>query len=69
VLDAKVSVEVFDEFPYTSPNAAGKKLLKPEQLANPASFPPGNPKLETFKMIPPEMSAAIDKLMTDLKNK
>jgi spermidine/putrescine transport system permease protein len=69
VLDAKVSVEVFDEFPYTSPNAAGKKLLKPEQLANPASFPPGDPKLETFKMIPPEMATAIDKLMTDLKNK
>jgi spermidine/putrescine transport system substrate-binding protein len=69
VLEPKVSVEVFDEFPYTSPNAAGKKLLKPEQLANPASFPPGDPKLETFKMISPEMSAAIDKLVTDLKNK
>lgn len=69
VLDPKVSVEVFDEFPYTSPNAAGKKLLKPAQLENPASFPPGDPKLETFKMISPEMSSAIDKLVTDLKNK
>lgn len=69
VLEPKVSVEVFDEFPYTSPNAAGKKLLKPAQLANPASFPPGDPKLETFRAIPPEMSAAVDKLVTDIKNR
>ena len=68
VLEAKVSVEVFDEFPYTSPNSAGMKLLKPAQLANPASFPPGDPKLATFKSISPEMSSAIDKLVTDLKN-
>jgi spermidine/putrescine transport system substrate-binding protein len=69
VLEQKVSVEVFNEFPYTSPNAAGKKVLSPAQLANPASFPPGDPKLEIFRMISPEMSAAIDKLVTDIKNK
>ena len=68
VLEPKVSVQVWEEFPYTLANAEGKKLLKPEQLANTASFPPGEPKLEIFKAIPPEMSAAIDKLVTDLKN-
>jgi len=69
VLEPKVSVEVWEEFPYTLVNAEGVKLLKPEQLKNPASFPPAESKLETFKMIPAEMSAAIDKLVTDLKNK
>lgn len=68
VLEPKISVQIWEEFPYTLVNAEGMKLLTPEQLANPASFPPGNPKLETFKMIPSEMSVAIDKLVTDLKN-
>lgn len=69
VLDPKVSVEVYDEFPYTLANAEGRKLLKPDQLANNASFPTGDPKLETFKMISPDMAGAIDKMVTDLKNK
>jgi spermidine/putrescine transport system permease protein len=69
VLDPKVSVEVWEEFPYTLVNAEGRKLLKPDQLSNPASFPPGDPKLETFRPIPEAQSAAIDKLVTDLKNK
>jgi spermidine/putrescine transport system substrate-binding protein len=69
VLDPKRSVEVWEEFPYTLVNAEGRKLLKPDQLANAASFPPGDPKLETFRPIPEAQSAAIDKLVTDLKNK
>jgi len=69
VLEPKVSVEVWEEFPYTMVNAEGMKLLKPDQLANTASFPPGESKLETFKKIPGEMAVAIDKLVTDLKNK
>jgi len=69
VLEPRVSVEVWEAFPYTLANAEGRKLLKPGQLANAASFPPGEPKLDTFKMIPPEMAAAIDKIVTDLKNK
>jgi spermidine/putrescine transport system substrate-binding protein len=68
VLEPKVSVAIWEEFPYTLVNAEGKKLLKPEQLANPASFPPGDPKLDLFKMISPDRAAAIDKLVTDLKN-
>ncbi|MEQ1862865.1 MAG: spermidine/putrescine ABC transporter substrate-binding protein [Chthoniobacteraceae bacterium] len=69
VLEPKVIAAVWNEFPYTLPNAAGRKLLKPEQLANPASFPPGDPKLATFKAISKDMSAAIDKMVTDLKVK
>jgi len=69
VLEPKVSVEVWTEFPYTLANAEGKKLLTPEQLSNNASFPPGDPKLDTFKMISKDLSAAIDKTVTDLKNK
>lgn len=69
ILEPKVSVEVYDEFPYTLANAEGRKLLKPDQLANNASFPAGDPKLDTFKMISSEMAGAIDKVVTDLKNK
>ncbi len=69
ILEPKVSVAVYDEFPYTLANAEGCKLLKPDQLANNASFPVGDPKLDTFKMISPDMAGAIDKVVTDLKNK
>ena len=69
VLDAKVSAQVFSDFPYTIVNAEGRKLLKPAQLENPASFTPGDPKLDYFTAIPKDRSAAVDKLMTDLKNK
>lgn len=69
VLEPKVSVEVWEEFPYTLANAEGRKLLKPDQLANNASFPAGDPKLDTFKMISADMAGAIDKMVTDLKNK
>lgn len=68
VLDPEISVEVWTDFPYTMVNAEGRKLLSPEQLANAASFPPAAPKLSTFKAIPKSMSAAIDKMVTDLKN-
>ena len=69
VLDAKVGAEIWREFPYTPVNAEAKKLLKPDELANPASFPTGEPKLEIFHAIPKDQAAAIDKLVTDLKNK
>jgi len=69
VLDPGVSKEVWEEFPYTLANAEGRKKLTPEQLENNASFPVGDPKLDTFKMISPDISAAIDKIVTDLKNR
>jgi spermidine/putrescine transport system permease protein len=67
ILIPQVSVKISDAFPYTNPNVEARKLLTKAQLANPASYPPGDPKLETFKDIG-KISADIDKLVTDLKN-
>jgi len=68
VLRPDVSVQISKEFPYTNPNVEARKLLTPAERANPASYPPGNPKLATFRDIGP-MSADVDKLFTDLKAK
>ena len=58
---------ISEAFPYTNPNLAARKLLSPAQLANPASYPPGSPKLETFRDIG-KAAADIDRLVTDLKS-
>jgi spermidine/putrescine transport system substrate-binding protein len=63
-----VSVQISKEFPYTNPNLAARKLLTPAELANEASYPPGNPKLSTFRDIG-SMASDVDKLFTDLKAK
>jgi spermidine/putrescine transport system substrate-binding protein len=66
VLRPEVSKMISDEFPYTNPNSAARKLLSPAQLANPASYP----KMEKF--IPfrdiGKAAADVDKLVTDLKS-
>jgi len=67
ILRPEVSVLISEAFPYTNPNQAARKLLTPEQLANPASYPPGSPKLETFRDIG-KAAADIDRLVTDLKS-
>jgi spermidine/putrescine transport system permease protein len=66
VLRPPVSVTISKEFPYTNPNMEARKLLTPEERANPASYPPGNPKLDTFRDIG-ENAVLVDKLITDLK--
>jgi spermidine/putrescine transport system substrate-binding protein len=68
VLRPEVSAKISEEFPYTNPNVAARKLLTPEERANAASYPPGNPKLSTFRDIGP-LAADVDKLFTDLKAK
>ncbi|MBL9186097.1 MAG: spermidine/putrescine ABC transporter substrate-binding protein [Opitutaceae bacterium] len=65
VLRPEVSKLISDEFPYTNPNLAARKLLSPEQLGNPASYPVLG-RLDTFRDIG-KAAAEIDKLMTDLK--
>jgi spermidine/putrescine transport system substrate-binding protein len=62
----EVSKVISSEFPYTNPNVEARKLLTPEELDNPASYPKGNPKLDGFRDIG-ERAADIDKLVTDLK--
>jgi spermidine/putrescine transport system permease protein len=66
ILRPEVSKLISDEFPYTNPNLEARKLLTPEQLANPASYPQAG-KLETFHDIG-RLAADIDRLMTDLKS-
>ncbi len=68
ILRPEVSKLISDEFPYTNPNRAARKLLSPEQLANPASYPPGDRKFDTFRYLGEDIAEAIDKMMTDLKN-
>lgn len=67
IMRPEVSAEISKEFPYTNPNGAARKLLTPEQLANPASYPHDDRKLDTFRHIG-ESGALIDELVTDLKN-
>lgn len=66
VLRPEVSKLISDDFPYTNPNLAARKLLTPEQLANPASYPKIE-KYNTFRDIG-KGAAAIDQLVTDLKS-
>lgn len=66
ILRPEVSVLISAEFPYTNPNAAARKLLTPEQLGNPASYPKVE-KFNTFRDIG-KVAAQIDKLVTDLKS-
>ncbi len=68
ILKPEVSVLVSDAFPYTNPNAEAVKLLKKDQRDNPASYPTGDPKLETFRDIG-KAAKDIDKLITDFKGK
>jgi len=65
ILRPDISVLISEAFPYTNPNLEARKLLTPEQLANPASYP--RPcKLESFHDIC-KSAALVDKLITDLK--
>ena len=67
VLKPEVSKLISEDFPYTNPNTEARKLLTKEQQENPASYPPGEPKLETFKDIG-KAARDIDKMMTDLRS-
>jgi spermidine/putrescine transport system substrate-binding protein len=69
VLDPKVAYQVWQDFPYITVNAEARKLMTKDELAIPSSNPPADAKLEVFRALPKETSQAIDKLVTDLKNK
>lgn len=66
LLRPEVSVLISEAFPYTNPNIAARKLLTPEQLENPASYPKSG-RLESFRDIG-RAAAAIDRMVTDLKS-
>jgi spermidine/putrescine transport system substrate-binding protein len=66
ILRPEVSVKISADFPYTNPNVEARKLLSDQERANGASYPPGEPKLETFTDIG-EAAATVDELFTDAK--
>lgn len=66
ILRPEVSKLISDKFPYTNPNAAARKLLTPEQLSNPASYPKAD-HLEVFHDIGPA-AKDIATLMTELRS-
>jgi spermidine/putrescine transport system substrate-binding protein len=68
LLRPDVSRMISEEFHYTNPNLEARKLLTDAERANAASYPPGDPKLATFRDIGP-LAADVDKLFTDLKAK
>ena len=66
ILRPEVSKQISVDFPYTNPNVEARKLLTQEELDNPASYPPGSPKLDTFRDIG-DSAVQIDKVVTDMK--
>jgi len=68
LLRPEVSKRISDEFPYYNPNSAARSLLSPEQLANPASYPPAQEvaRMQTFRDIG-EQASAVDELVTQVK--
>lgn len=67
ILRPEVSKLISDAFPYTNPNAEARKLLTPDQLSNPASYPKDESKLAIFHDIG-KSGADIDRLVTDIKS-
>lgn len=68
ILRPEISVLISADFPYTNPNLEARRLLKPEDLANPASYPSAedHKKMHFFHDIGTKASD-IDALVTDLK--
>jgi spermidine/putrescine-binding protein len=66
ILRPEVSRKISEAFPYTNPNLEARKLLSEAERSNPASYPPGDAKLSTFRDIG-ALGADVDKLFTDLK--
>ena len=68
ILRPEVSVLISENFPYTNPNGEARKLLAPEQRDNPASYPPGNPKLDTFRDIGGRATRMIEDMVSEIRS-
>ena len=68
LLRPDVSKMISEEFPYYNPNSAARSLLSPDQLANPASYPPAQDvaRMQTFKDLG-QQASAVDELVTQIK--
>jgi len=67
ILRPEVSKKISDKFPYTNPNVEARKLLTPQQLSNPASYPTAG-HLEVFHDIGPAMRD-LSEMMTELRSR
>jgi len=68
ILRPEVSKLISEKFPYTNPNGEARKLLAKEDMENPASFPQGQPKLDTFRAVEDDVITKVDKLVSDLRS-
>lgn len=59
-LEPEVSVQISNAYPYTNPNRAARALLTRDQLENPASYPPGNPRLTPLRNVGNDTKAVDD---------
>ncbi len=70
VLRPRISKIISDKFPYTNPNIEARKLLSPDQINNPASYPSAD---ESRRLLPfadiGEMATEMESLITDLRAK
>ena len=65
-LDPEISVLISREYPYTNPNLAARTRLSAEQLANPASYLPGDPKLAPLRNVG-NSTAAVDEFVRRIR--
>ncbi len=66
ILRPDISLMLSKEIPFTNPNKQAYDQLSEEQKSNPASYPPGNPDLRSFRAIG-EMADRVEKLFNDLR--
>lgn len=65
-LDPEISTLISREYPYTNPNLTARTRLSAEQLANPASYPPGDPKLAPLRNVG-NTTAAVDEFVRRIR--
>lgn len=66
-LEPEVSVLISKEYPYTNPNLAARKLLSPQQLANPASYPKREERLLPLRNIGND-TKAVDQFVKKIRD-
>ncbi len=66
-LRPEISAQISAAYPYTNPNVAARRLLSPEQLANPASYPPAARNLPTLQNIG-NTTAAVNAFVRSLQH-
>jgi spermidine/putrescine transport system substrate-binding protein len=66
VLRPEVSRLISHDFPYTNPNLAARKLLTPEERSNPASYPTGRARGETFRNLG-DAASSVDRLVKEVR--